>query len=49
MTLLNLQFNLMQINCYITNAIAIATVTGLNYFQNLKLSCRVTAPSAQTD
>jgi putative flippase GtrA len=39
----------MQINCYIANAIAIAAVTGWNYFKNLKLSCRVTAPSAQTD
>lgn len=40
--LLNIQFNLLGINRYIANAIAIATVTAWNFWLNLKLSWRVT-------
>lgn len=38
--LLNLQFNLLGINRYEANAIAIAAVTGWNYWLNLKLTWR---------
>jgi len=40
-TLLNLQFNLLGMNRYLANAIAIAVVTGWNFWLNLKLSWRV--------
>jgi dolichol-phosphate mannosyltransferase len=40
--LLNLQFNLLGMNRYLANAIAIAAVTGWNFWLNLKLSWRVT-------
>jgi dolichol-phosphate mannosyltransferase len=39
--LLNLQFNLLHINRYIANAVAIAAVTGWNFWLNLKVSWRV--------
>jgi dolichol-phosphate mannosyltransferase len=39
--LLNVQFNLLGINRYIANAVAIAIVTGWNFWLNLKLSWRV--------
>jgi dolichol-phosphate mannosyltransferase len=39
--LLNLQFNLLGMNRYLANAIAIAAVTGWNFYLNLKLSWRV--------
>ena len=38
--LLNLQFNLLGINRYVANAIAIAAVTGWNFWVNLKVSWR---------
>lgn len=38
--LLNLQFNLLGMNRYLANAIAIAAVTGWNYWLNLKLTWR---------
>jgi dolichol-phosphate mannosyltransferase len=41
--LLNLQFNLLHMNRYIANAIAIAAVTGWNFWLNLKISWRVAA------
>ncbi len=41
-TLLNLQFNVLGMNRYLANAIAIAAVTGWNFWLNLKLSWRVT-------
>ena len=41
-TILNLLFNLLGINEYIANLIAIATVTFWNFWINLKLSWRVT-------
>ena len=44
--LLNLQFNVLHMNRYLANAVAIAVVTGWNYWLNLKLSWRV-APSPQ--
>ena len=44
-TLLNLQFNYLHINRYIANAVAIAVVTGWNYWMNLKLSWRSTEPA----
>ena len=42
--LLNVQFNLLGMNRYVANLIAIAIVTGWNYWLNLKLSWRVTGP-----
>jgi dolichol-phosphate mannosyltransferase len=42
--LLNLLFNLVGMNRYLANAIAIAAVTGWNFWLNLKLSWRVTTP-----
>ena len=47
--LLNLQFNLLGMNRYLANAVAIALVTMLNFWLNLKLSWRsteVNAPAA---
>jgi dolichol-phosphate mannosyltransferase len=38
--LLNLQFNLLGVNRYVANAIAILVVTGWNFWLNLKLSWR---------
>ncbi len=38
--LLNLQFNLLHMNRYVANAIAILLVTGWNFWLNLKLSWR---------
>ena len=42
--LLKLQFNLLGMNRYLANAIAIAAVTGWNFYLNLKLSWRVAEP-----
>jgi dolichol-phosphate mannosyltransferase len=42
--LLNIQFNFFGMNRYLANAIAIGLVTGWNFWLNLKLSWRVTAP-----
>jgi dolichol-phosphate mannosyltransferase len=42
--LLNVQFNLFGVNRYVANAIAIAAVTGWNFWLNLKLSWRVAEP-----
>jgi dolichol-phosphate mannosyltransferase len=42
--LLNLLFNIVGMNRYLANAIAIAAVTGWNFWLNLKLSWRVTKP-----
>ena len=42
--LLNLQFNLLHMNRYVANAVAIAAVTGWNFWLNLKLSWRVAEP-----
>jgi dolichol-phosphate mannosyltransferase len=39
--LLNLQFNLLGMNRYVANAVAIAAVTGWNFWLNLKLSWRI--------
>jgi dolichol-phosphate mannosyltransferase len=44
--LLNLQFNLLGINRYLANALAIAVVTGWNFWLNFKLSWRAAAPEA---
>jgi dolichol-phosphate mannosyltransferase len=44
--ILNIQFNVFGINRYIANAIAIAAVTGWNFWLNLKLSWRISEPSA---
>jgi dolichol-phosphate mannosyltransferase len=44
-SLLNLQFNLLHLNRYVANAVAIAAVTGWNFWLNLKLSWRVAEPS----
>jgi dolichol-phosphate mannosyltransferase len=41
--LLNIQFNYLGLNRYIANAVAIAIVTGWNFWLNLKLAWRVTA------
>ena len=41
-TLLNLQFNLLGMNRYLANAIAILFVAGWNFWLNLRLSWRVT-------
>lgn len=43
--LLNLQFNLLHMNRYVANAVAIAAVTGWNFWLNLKLSWRVADPA----
>ena len=43
--LLNLQFNLLHMNRYVANAVAIAIVTGWNFWLNLKLSWRIAEPS----
>jgi dolichol-phosphate mannosyltransferase len=50
--LLNVQFNLLGMNRYVANAVAIGVVTGWNFWLNLKLSWRVTgvqpaAPQAE--
>jgi dolichol-phosphate mannosyltransferase len=42
--LLNLQFNLLGMNRYLANAIAIVVVTGWNFYLNLKLSWRAAEP-----
>jgi dolichol-phosphate mannosyltransferase len=42
--LLNLQFNLLGINRYLANAVAIVIVTGWNFWLNFKLSWRVAEP-----
>ena len=39
--LLNVQFNLLHMNRYVANAVAIAVVTGWNFWLNLKISWRV--------
>jgi dolichol-phosphate mannosyltransferase len=41
--LLNLQFNLLGINRYVANAIAIAFVTGWNFWLNMRLSWRASS------
>ena len=43
-TLLNLQFNLLGMNRYVANAVAIAAVTAWNFWLNLKLSWRMAEP-----
>ena len=43
-TLLNLQFNLLGMNRYVANAVAIAAVTAWNFWLNLKLSWRIAEP-----
>jgi dolichol-phosphate mannosyltransferase len=43
-TLLNLQFNLLGMNRYVANAVAIAAVTAWNFWLNLKLSWRMVEP-----
>ncbi len=49
-TLLNVQFNVLHINRYVANAIAIAVVTVWNFWLNLKLGWRVTAmPSPRNE
>jgi len=45
--LLNVQFNLLHMNRYVANLIAIGLVTGWNFWLNLKLSWRDTAPTSQ--
>jgi dolichol-phosphate mannosyltransferase len=45
--LLNLQFNLLHMNRYVANAIAIGVVTGWNFWLNLKLSWRVAEPAVE--
>jgi dolichol-phosphate mannosyltransferase len=42
--LLNLQFNLLGMNRYLANAVAIAIVTGWNFWLNFKLSWRAADP-----
>jgi dolichol-phosphate mannosyltransferase len=42
-SILNVLFNVFGVNRYVANAIAIAAVTGWNFWLNLKLSWRVTA------
>jgi dolichol-phosphate mannosyltransferase len=44
--LLNLEFNLLGMNRYVANAVAILAVTGWNFWLNLKLSWRVAEPPA---
>ena len=43
-TLLNLQFNLLGMNRYVANAVAIAAVTAWNFWLNLKISWRIAEP-----
>jgi dolichol-phosphate mannosyltransferase len=43
--LLNVQFNLLHMNRYLANAIAIAVVTGWNFWLNLTISWRSAEPS----
>ncbi len=43
-TLLNLQINLLGMNRYVANAVAIAAVTGWNFWLNLKISWRIAEP-----
>jgi dolichol-phosphate mannosyltransferase len=43
--LLNLQFNLLGMNRYLANAVAIIVVTGWNFWLNLKLSWRAADPA----
>jgi dolichol-phosphate mannosyltransferase len=45
--LLNLQFNLLGMNRYLANAIAIGVVTAWNFYLNFKLSWRAAAPDEQ--
>jgi dolichol-phosphate mannosyltransferase len=47
--LLNLQFNLLHMNRYVANGIAIAAVTGWNFWLNLKLSWRASADTTASD
>ncbi|MGO9512650.1 MAG: glycosyltransferase [Steroidobacteraceae bacterium] len=47
-TLLNIQFNLLGMNRYVANAIAILTVTAWNFWLNLKLSWRIAEPPAES-
>jgi len=42
--LLNVQFNLLGMNRYVANAVAILAVTGWNFWLNLKLSWRIATP-----
>jgi dolichol-phosphate mannosyltransferase len=42
--LLNLQFNLLGMNRYLANAVAIVVVTGWNFWLNFKLSWRAATP-----
>jgi|ERR1035441_9569296 dolichol-phosphate mannosyltransferase len=42
--LLNLQFNLLGMNRYVANAVAIVIVTGWNFWLNFKLSWRIAQP-----
>jgi dolichol-phosphate mannosyltransferase len=44
--LLNIQFNVFHINRYVANLVAIGVVTAWNYWLNLRLSWRNTAPSS---
>jgi len=44
--LLNIQFNLFHINRYIANAVAIAVVTGWNFWLNSKLSWGIADPAS---
>ena len=43
--LLNLQFNLLGMNRYVANGVAIAFVTGWNFWLNMKLSWRAADPT----
>ncbi len=45
MVLLNLQFNLLGVNRYLANAVAIGVVTAWNYLVNRALAWRVTESS----
>jgi dolichol-phosphate mannosyltransferase len=47
--LLNLQFNLLHINRYVANAVAIAVVTMWNFWLNSKMSWRVAAEPARPE
>lgn len=42
--LLNIQFNLLKMNRYVANLVAIGVVTGWNFYLNFKLSWRVAEP-----
>jgi dolichol-phosphate mannosyltransferase len=46
--ILNLQFNVLHMNRYVANAVAIAAVTAWNFWLNLKVSWRAAAPSRGT-